>query len=133
MVVAEQMQEAVDNEQLQFGRERMTACLGLGLSSRYGNNYVAEITPPGFRIVPLGRKRQDIGGVIVAEVRSIELSQDGVTRQPQTYIASSGILMRQGRAGRRPQAARLDVAAIDGVNLKVNGMLHTLSALNVTA
>ena len=117
VIIPEQMEEAVQSQNLEFGSDTMTLLHRLTPCNAPRDDDIAEkridaegftpaVTPPVGRWDGAGRERQDIGRRVPAAIRAVQAAHDLVAndgnRDLAAYPPGSNLPQPRAEAGRRP-------------------------------
>lgn len=91
VVVAEEVEEAVEEEDAEFGRGVVAVGGGLGGGAVPGNSYVAQ-----WALGLAGGKREDVGGVVLAEEVAVHALEAGVGGNEAAEGAAEGDFIAEG-------------------------------------
>lgn len=101
VIVAEKMQDAMHDEQLQFGLQRVSASNGLDSGARQRENHVAQVKAAGLGVRLASRKGKHVGGGIDTAVKAVEFAHLLVVGEHEGQIGvEGGGLQVEGRLGR---------------------------------
>ena len=130
MIVAQQMQDAVHHQQLQFGAQRVAG--GLGLRPRRGqrNGNIAIVAHAGGGVGPglAARERQHVGGMVFIPELAVELMQRGIVRDQHRERGGAGRrLLFERRPGCRAQHRAVNLLGVGRVNFQVNRLVEQTS------
>ena len=108
MVVAQQVQDAVDDEQVQLLCGGVALLAGLGIGARVGDDDVAQVAAGPRRgdkgsVSPLGGKGEHVGGRVHLQKVTVQGLNALVVGENQGQLARAPFVAQHG-PGRSPQA-----------------------------